>query len=78
MISQVESFLCLDKQGIPEESRRIQQLKCCVTTNNNKNEDNSLKNHTQNITHQASSQKFRQIKHCSTSFMHRSIFVCRE
>ena len=28
MISQVESFLCPDKQGTPEEGRRIQRPKC--------------------------------------------------
>ena len=49
MISQVESFLCPDKQGTPEEGRRIQQPKHCVTTNDNKDEENSPKNHTQNI-----------------------------
>ena len=27
MISQVETFLCPDKQGAPEEGRRIKQLK---------------------------------------------------
>ena len=48
MISQVESFLCPDKQGIPEESQRIQWLKPCVSTNNKKNEDNSPKNHNEN------------------------------
>ena len=48
MISQDESFLSPDKQGTPEEGWRIQWLKHCVTTNNNKDEDNSLKNHTQN------------------------------
>ena len=61
MISQVESFLCPDKQGKPEKDWRIEQLKHCVTTNNNKDEDKSPKNHTQNIAHQASSQKLRQI-----------------
>ena len=49
MISQVESFPHPDKQGTPEEGRRIQQLKCCVTTKNNKYEEKSSKNHTQNI-----------------------------
>ena len=33
-----------DKQGTPEEGWRIQQLKHCVSTNNNKNGNNSLKN----------------------------------
>ena len=47
MISQVKSFPYPDKQGTPED-QRIQWLKCCVTTNNNKDEDNSLKN-TQNV-----------------------------
>ena len=42
MISQVESFLCPDKQGAPEEGRRIQWLKCCKKKNN-KDEDNSPK-----------------------------------
>ena len=62
MISLVESFLFPDKQGTPEEGQRIQQPKCCVSTNNNKDEDNSLKNYSQNKTHQASLQNFRQIK----------------
>ena len=56
-----KSFLCPEKQVTPEENWRIQRLKCCITTNNNKDEDNSLKNHIQNIAHQASSQKFKQI-----------------
>ena len=51
MISQIESFLCSDKQGTPEEGRRMEWPKCCVTTNNNKDEDNNLKNHAQNIKH---------------------------
>ena len=45
MVSQVESFLCPDKQGTPEEGRRMQRPKPWVTTNNNKDEDNSPKNH---------------------------------
>ena len=49
MISQVESFLCPDKQGTPEKGRRIQRPKRWVTTKNYKDEDNSPKNHTQNI-----------------------------
>ena len=61
MISQFESFLCTDKQGTPKKGQRIQRPKRCVTTNNNKDEDNSPKNHTQNIAHQASCQKFKQI-----------------
>ena len=47
MIFQVKSFLCPDKQW----------PKRAVSTNINKDEDNSLKNHTQNIAYQASSQK---------------------
>ena len=39
-------------------NRRIQLPKHCVTTNNDKYGDNSQKNHTQNIAHQASSQNF--------------------
>ena len=62
MISQVESFLYPNKQRTPEEGQRIQQQKHRVTTNNNEDEDNSPKNNTQNIAHQASSQKFRQKK----------------
>ena len=50
MISQVESFLCSDEQGTPEEGQRIQWPKHYVTTNNNKAEDNSLKNHTKYCT----------------------------
>ena len=46
MISWVESFLCPDKQGTPEEGQRIEHPKHCVLTNNNKDEDNSQKNHT--------------------------------
>ena len=45
----------------PEEGRRIQRRKCCVSTYNNKDEDNSPKNHDQNNTHQATSKKFGQI-----------------
>ena len=58
MISQVESFLCPYKQ---DEGWSIQRSKRCVLTNNNKDEDNSPKNHNQNNIHQPSSQKFRQI-----------------
>ena len=36
IISLVESFLCPDKQRIPDEGRRIQRLKRCVLTNTNK------------------------------------------
>ena len=46
-ISQVEPFLYQDKQRTPEEGWRIQWPKRYVTTNNNKNEDNSPKNHTE-------------------------------
>ena len=65
MISQVKSFPYPDKQRAPEEGQRIQRPKRYVTYNNNKDEDNSPKNNTQNIAHQASSQKFRQIGTCS-------------
>ena len=41
MISQVESFLCPDKQGTPEEGWRIQRPK--HYGNKNKDKDNSLK-----------------------------------
>ena len=41
MISLVESFLYPDKEGIPEEGRRIQRPKPCEK--NNKDEDNSPK-----------------------------------
>ena len=41
MISQVASFPWPDKQGIPEEGRRIQRPKCCEKSN--KDEDNSPK-----------------------------------
>ena len=58
MISQVESFLCPNKQGSLKESRGIQWLKCCVSTNNNKDEENSPKSHTQNNSHEASSKKY--------------------
>ena len=47
MISQVESLMYTDKQGAPEEARRIYQPKHDVATNNDKDE-NSLKNHKQN------------------------------
>ena len=60
MISQGELFLCPDKQGTPEEGRRIQRPKRCITTNSNKKADNSPKNNTQKIAHQASSKKFKQ------------------
>ena len=49
MIFQVESFLCPDKQGTPEEGQRIPRPKRCVTTHNDKDDDNSPKNHTQYI-----------------------------
>ena len=52
MISLVESFLCPDKQGTPEEGWNI------VSTNNNKDEDISPKNHNQNNSHL---KKFQQI-----------------
>ena len=49
MISQVESFLYPDKQGSPEDEWRIQQPKCFAIINNNKVENNSPENHTQNM-----------------------------
>ena len=48
MISQVEKCLCPDKQGTHEEGQSIRRLKH-VSTKNNKDEDNSPKNHTQYI-----------------------------
>ena len=60
MISQVESFLYPDKQGGPEEGQKIQCPKCCVSTNNNKDEEQQPEK-SQNIAHQASSKKFRYI-----------------
>ena len=45
MTFQVESFLCPDKQGSPEEDQRIQLLKCYVSTYQSKDDDNSLKYH---------------------------------
>ena len=68
MISQTESFLCIDKQGTLEEGWRIHWPKHCVSTYHNKDEDNSLENHNQNNTHQASFQKFQQIKKCGCKF----------
>ena len=56
-VSQVESLLSQNKQGTPEEGRRIQRLKRCEK--NNKDEDNSLKTLTDKK-HQASFQKSRQ------------------
>ena len=50
MISQVESFLCPNKQGTPKEGWRIQQQKICASAYHNKDEDNSPKNHNQNNT----------------------------
>ena len=44
MISQAESFLWPDKQGTPDEGRRIQRPKRCFTTNNN-DEEKFEKNH---------------------------------
>ena len=62
MTSQVEAFLCPDKQGTPEEGRKIQQLK--RWEKNDKDEDNSPKTLTDK-NHKASSQKFRQlVKRC--------------
>ena len=43
MISQVESFLSLDKRRTPEEGRRIQQPTRSVTINSNKDEDKGPK-----------------------------------
>ena len=63
MISQIESFLCPDKQGTPEKGWRIQWLKHCGK--NNKDEDNSPKTLTDK-NHQASSQKFRQLSYTDT------------
>ena len=54
MISHFESFSYPDIKGAPEEGRRIQRPKRCVKTNNSKDEDNSPKNQTLNIAHQAS------------------------
>ena len=45
MISKVELFLCPAKHVSSEEGQRIQRQKCYITTNNNKDEDNSPKNH---------------------------------
>ena len=58
MISQVESFLCPDKQGTPEEGQTIQRPK--RSEKNNKDEDHSPKTLTDK-NHQTSSQKFRQL-----------------
>ena len=56
MISLVESFLCPDKQGTPEEAQRIQRPKPCEKKPN-KNENNNPKTLSdKNL--QASSQKF--------------------
>ena len=41
--------------------RRIQRTKRCVSTNNNKDEDNSPKNHNQNNTNQDSSPKIQTV-----------------
>ena len=49
MISQIKTFLRPDKQGIPEESRRIERPKRCVKTKNNKDEDKGPKKETQDI-----------------------------
>ena len=62
IISQVESFLWLDKQGIPEKGRRIQRPKCHDSIKHYKYEDNSPKNHKQNNIHQNSFQKFGTIR----------------
>ena len=48
LISLVELFLYLDKQGTPEVGRWIQRPKRCVLTYHYKDEDNSPKNHNQN------------------------------
>ena len=49
LFSHVESFLYPDKQGTAEEGRRIQWSKHCVSTDSNKDEDNSPKNITNKI-----------------------------
>ena len=46
IISAVESFLWPNKQETPEEGRGIQRPKRCVSTNTNKDENNSPKNYT--------------------------------
>ena len=51
MISQVESFLCPDKQETPEEGRRIQRLKRCASTYCNKDEDKTVQKTTTKIKH---------------------------
>ena len=47
MISQVEWFLCPDKQGTLEKGQRIQQQKRCISTYRTKDEDKSSRNHNQ-------------------------------
>ena len=58
MISQIQSFICLDKQGTLEEGRGTQQPKRCEKSN--KDKENSPKTLTDK-NHQALSQKFRQL-----------------
>ena len=48
IISQVELFLCPEKQGTPEDGRMLQRPKRCVSTYHNKDEDNGPKNYNQN------------------------------
>ena len=38
----------MKKKGTPEEGRRIQRLKRCISTNYNKDEDSSPKNQLEN------------------------------
>ena len=61
-LNNLQRLICHKTQttNLPKESRRIQRPKRYVSTSNNKDEDESPKNNTQNIAHQASSQKFRQ------------------
>ena len=47
MISQIESFLCPDKQGTLKEGWRIERPKPCVSTYPHKDEANSSKHHNQ-------------------------------
>ena len=63
LISQVESFPCPAKQGIPEEGWRIQRPKHYISTTNKIVLDNSLKNHKQNNTYEASSKKNQRVYH---------------
>ena len=75
MISQVESFLYLDKQETSEEGRKIHQPKHCVSNYHLKNKDNSPKNYNQNSVYlYIFTQAHRHV--CVFVYLYECVFVC--